>query len=120
MVFEAVEYSESKKLSRSEMADTYSVVRQAIIDKQQIVATYQGHVREMCPHAIGTKNGRQQALFFQFGGTSSSGLPPGGQWRCIPIEGLDHVMSQPGEWHTAENHSEPSTCIDIIDVEVAY
>jgi hypothetical protein len=64
------------------MAGTYALVRQAIIDKQQIVATYKGHVREMCPHAIGTKNGRQQALFFQFGGTSSSGLPPGGEWRA--------------------------------------
>lgn len=102
------------------MSDVYSLVRQAIVDKEQIIATYKGHVREMCPHVIGMKNGRPQALFFQFGGTSSSGLPPDGEWRCIPIEGLDRVVSQAGEWHSAPNHSQPQTCVDIIDVEVVY
>ncbi len=102
------------------MSDMYSLVRQAILDKQQIIATYKGHVREMCPHVIGMKNGRPQALFFQFGGTSSSGLPPDGEWRCIPIEGLDRVVSQDGEWHSAPNYSQPQTCVDVIDVEVAY
>jgi len=102
------------------MSGVYSLVREAIINKHRVIATYKGHIREMCPHAIGTKNGRQQALFFQFGGTSSSGLPPGGEWRCIPIGGLDDVLVQPGRWHTAPNHSQPQTCIDVIDVEVAY
>jgi hypothetical protein len=60
------------------MLNTYAVVRQAIIDKHQILATYKDHHREMCPHVIGTKTGRQQALFFQFAGSSSTGLPPGG------------------------------------------
>jgi hypothetical protein len=102
------------------MSGTYALVRQAIIDKHQIIAAYKGHIRELCPHAIGTKNGRPQALFFQFGGTSSSGLPPGGEWRCIPIEGLEGLEVQAGEWYTAPNHSEPSSCIDVLDVEVAY
>jgi hypothetical protein len=60
--------------------DTYSIVRQAIIDKRQIVAIYDGHHREMSPHVIGTKDGRAQVLFFQFAGGSNSGLPPGGDW----------------------------------------
>jgi hypothetical protein len=55
------------------MSNTYNAIRNAIANKQQVVATYKGHVREMCPHVIGTKNGREQALFYQFGGTSSSG-----------------------------------------------
>ena len=50
----------------------YDLIRQAIIEKKQVVAIYNGHQREMCPHVIGTKNGRQKALFYQFGGTSSS------------------------------------------------
>lgn len=102
------------------MSDVYSIVRQAIIDKQQIVADYQGHHREMCPHVIGTKDNRRQALFFQFAGESSSGLPPSGEWRCIPIEGLSNVSARPGEWHTAMDHTTPQTCVDVIDVEVAY
>jgi hypothetical protein len=102
------------------MSDIYATVRQAIVDRRQIIATYDGHVRKMCPHAIGTKNGRPQALFFQFGGTSGSDLPPGGEWRCLPLEGLDEVVSQPGEWHTAPNYSEFQTCIDVIEVKVPY
>lgn len=53
--------------------DTYALIREAIQRKQQVLATYDGHAREMCPHVLGTKDGRRQALFYQFGGTSSSG-----------------------------------------------
>ena len=87
-----------------------------------MIATYNGHRREMCPHVIGTKNGRRQALFYQFGGTSSSGgrIKPGStqNWRCIPVDGLTNVEVREGEWHTASNHSVPQTCVDIIDLEV--
>ncbi len=102
------------------MSDAYSTVRQAIVDKAQIVATYRGHRREMCPHVIGTKGGRPQALFFQFAGSSSSGLPPGGEWRCIPIEGLSDVVSEIGTWYSGGDHTQPQTCVDLVDVEVAH
>ena len=102
------------------MTDVYSVVREAIVNRLQITAVYGGHRREMCPHAIGTKGGKPQALFFQFGGSSSTGLPPGGEWRCIPISGLSDVASQSGRWHTGTSHTQTQTCIDAVDVEVAY
>ncbi len=106
------------------MPNTYQIVRQAIIDKRQVVADHDGHRREMCPHAIGRKRGRQQALFYQFGGGSESGLDttPNSpdNWRCIPIEGLSNVSTQSGDWHSAPNHSRPQTCIDEIDVEVSF
>ena len=102
------------------MTDSYELVRSAILARKQIAVTYDGHEREMCPHAIGTKNGRAQALFFQFAGGSSQGLPPGGQWRCLSIEGLSDVAIRDGAWHTNSNHSQPSTCLDEIDVEVDY
>lgn len=104
------------------MADTYSLIRQAIQNKEQVIATYQGHEREMCPHVLGTKKGRQQALFYQFEGTSKSGLRPDGSpenWRCIFIDELENVRTREGPWHTAPNHSRPQTCVDQIDVEVA-
>jgi hypothetical protein len=99
----------------------YQLVRDAILNRQQIVATYQGHVREMCPHVIGTKNGRERALFYQFGGSTSSGhIVPGStaNWRCILIDGLSGVSARDGEWKTADNHSRSQTCVDEIDVEV--
>ena len=101
----------------------YAVIRNAIINKQQVTATYSGHVREMCPHVIGTKNGREQALFYQFGGTSSSGAIVADSpknWRCIPIEGLSNVSVKSGNWHTGGNHSQDQTCVDDIDVEITY
>jgi hypothetical protein len=99
----------------------YTIVRNAILNKQQVVATYKDHIREMCPHVIGTKNGREQALFYQFGGTSSSGaIVPGApqNWRCIPIEGLTNITVRVGDWHTGSNHTQPQTCVDDIDVEI--
>lgn len=101
---------------------TYHVVRQAILDKHIVMAHYDDYYREMCPHVIGTKNGREQALFYQFGGQSKSGLKPegsGANWRCIPIAGLTDVRLASGPWHTAPNHSRPQSCVDHIDVEVA-
>ncbi|WDK83020.1 hypothetical protein [Xanthomonas campestris] len=100
---------------------TYTLIRNAIANKQVVVATYQDHVREMCPHVIGRKNGREQALFYQFGGTSSSGpiIPDAPKnWRCIPIEGLSAVTVKDGPWVTAANHSRPQTCVDEVDLEV--
>lgn len=102
------------------MPDVYSIVREAIMGQVQVVATYRGHRREMCPHVIGTKAGKRHALFFQFGGSSSSGLPPGGEWRCIPIDELRDVASHPGEWHTGASHTQRQSCVDHVDIEVRY
>lgn len=100
----------------------YIAIRNAILNKQQVIAMYKGHLREMCPHAIGTKNGREQAIFYQFGGTSSSGpIAPDSpkNWRCIPIEGLSNITTRSGPWYSGANHSQPQTCVDEIDVEVS-
>jgi hypothetical protein len=106
----------------SEVKETYARVRTAIENRVPIRGEYKGHVREMCPHVIGTKNGRANALFYQFGGTSSSRLEPDGSpnnWRCIHLDELHDVTVFEGTWHTAPNHSRPQTCVDEIDLEVA-
>jgi hypothetical protein len=103
------------------ISTNYSTIRTAILGKKHVVATFQGHVREMCPHVIGTKGGRERALFYQFGGTSSSGpiIPNSPKnWRCIPIEGLSNISVRQGAWHSGVNHSQPQTCVDEIDVQV--
>lgn len=105
------------------VSDTYQLVRQAITDKKQIVAEYNGHVREMCPHVIGEKNGRLQALCYQFGGTSSSkSIIPGSKenWRCVTIENLRVIEVRDGDWYSSSDHTRPQTCVDEVDVEVDY
>jgi hypothetical protein len=71
----------------------------------------------MCPHVIGSKDGQPRALFFQFAGSSSRGLPPGGDWRCLPLDDLTDVSTHDGLWHTRA-HSEPQRCIEEVDLEV--
>ncbi|EGP4234812.1 hypothetical protein IZS89_004663 [Escherichia coli] len=103
------------------MYNNYDLIAKAIKEKLQVTAYYQGFYREMCPHALGSKKGRKQALFYQFGGESSKGtVTPGStfNWRCIPIDGLTEVTLQSGQWYTAENHSQAQTCVDQIDIEV--
>jgi hypothetical protein len=95
--------------------DTYTLIREAIEKRQQVLGTYRGYRREMCPHAIGfNKRHERQGLFYQFGGESASGLGPPGSpdnWRCIPIDELHQVSVRDGDWHSAPDHSRPETCV---------
>lgn len=103
----------------------YEQIRSAIKNKQQVIATYGTYRREMCPHAIGLgPSGNEQALFFQFAGTSSRGdvslLPDETRWRCLALDDLSDVVLQDGAWWSGSNYSGPNTCISKIDLEVAY
>ena len=105
--------------------DAYTIIRDAILNKNSIAARFDGYDRRLSPHVIGTnKQGRRQALFYQYGGGSKSGLgPPGSRanWRCIPVDEMSNVRTISGEWHTADEHgTRPETCVAVIDVEVAY
>lgn len=105
------------------MSDNYELVREAIRQKKIVVATYRGCKRMMCPHVIGVKNGRRQALFYQFDGESNSGIGADGDpenWRCIPVDQLSDVTVIDGLWHTADNHGRQQSCVGHVDVEVEY
>jgi hypothetical protein len=105
------------------MPDTYALVRQAILQKKQIVAEYDGYHKEMCPHVLGMKNGVRHVLSYQFAGQSSEGLPPEGQWKCIDVDNLSQVLLRDGAWHTGvRKTNKPQRCVDLneIDVQVAF
>jgi hypothetical protein len=100
--------------------EIYEVLRQAVRERRQVAATYKGHRRLMCPHVLGTKGGRPQCLFYQFGGGSNSGpVGPrsGAGWRCIPVAELtDLEVLEDLEWFGVAT-SGRQTCIDAVDVE---
>jgi hypothetical protein len=98
---------------------SYALIRGAILDRRQVHATFQGRFRELCPHVLGTKNGRRQALFFQFGGQSRRGLPPGGGWRCLPVDELTDVSVHEGPWYGEDGYDPSQSCVDEVDVEAA-
>ena len=99
---------------------TYTVLRDAIINKCQVTCSYQDYDREMCPHVLGHKDGHEQVLSYQFGGQSQRGLPAGGEWRCMKVAEIKDVTIQEGDWHTGRTHTQPQTCVDQVDVEVPY
>ena len=97
---------------------SYQRIRVAVVQKLVVTANYHNHYREFCPHVIGMTRGREHVLGYQFTGSSSSGLPARGEWRCFNIAELSDVMTHAGSWHTSEVH-QPQTCVEEIDVRVA-
>jgi hypothetical protein len=93
----------------------YERFAQAITKRRQVLCTYQGFVRELCPIILGHTNGQEKALTFQFGGGSKSGLPPGGEWRCLSLAGVTNVRLREGRWHSGQSHRQPQGCVDIVD-----
>mgnify|MGYP000222496406 CR=1 FL=1 len=101
--------------------NNYETIAEAIAEKKAVEAVCHGCKRAFCPHVLGEKNGRVQALVYQFAGESnSSQILPGStnNWRCLVIDLLEQVRILDEPWHTADNHSRPQTCVGIIHCQV--
>jgi hypothetical protein len=98
--------------------DIEALLEHAIVHREQVVAIYEGVVREFCPHALGTKQHRRHVLVYQFAGSSTSSLPPNGQWRCFAVDRLVNAYGRPGPWHTAANLLNAQSCLDVVDAVV--
>jgi hypothetical protein len=96
----------------------YNLLRSAIEKRMQVTCIYKGHQRFCCPHAIGTTDGVPRVLVFQFGGTSSSGLPPAGEWRCMDIPSMIDISVRPGQWFTGDRHTKRQTCVKVVDLDI--
>ena len=96
----------------------YQLFARAIIDRKQVVCTYDRHQRELCPVILGHKDGQEKALTFQFGGYSGTGLPAGGEWRCLFLAKVGDVHLRDGEWLSGDSHKQPQGCVEIVDLDV--
>ena len=94
------------------------VLEEAIRTRQPVTGRYSNLVREFCPHALGTKNGERHVLVFQVAGTSTSGLPDEGEWRCLRVDRLQGLSITPGKWRTGTNVFNPQSCLDDVDAVV--
>ena len=101
--------------------EIYELLRLAAARKQPLAAIYDGLPRLLCPHVLGRKSGRLHGLFYQFGGSSHSGLASVGEgaggWRCLAVEKLSQVEWVADAWHT-EPRFKRQTCIDEVDFDV--
>ena len=100
------------------MSRVYDLIRTAMLGKMRVTFTYQGQKRETCPHALGLRDGREKVLVYQYGGGSNSGLPTGGQWRCIFLDQIVDVVAHPGPWVSGYRHSQTQTCVSHVDIEI--
>lgn len=97
---------------------TYQLFRTAILGRKQITCVYDGCYREICPHILGLADGEEMALTFQFAGQSKSGLPPGGDWRCLALAEVSDARMRNGPWRTGRSHRRTQSCVTIVDVDV--
>ncbi|MDB5540471.1 MAG: hypothetical protein JWQ89_2198 [Devosia sp.] len=97
---------------------TYELFRQAMAARKQILCTYRGRRRELCPVILGHTGGEEKALTFQFAGESNSRLPPGGEWRCLSLGMVSDVTLRDGPWHTGSGHAAPQACVDVVEFDV--
>jgi hypothetical protein len=99
-------------------SSTYKMFEQAMRSRQQVVCVYGGHRRELCPIILGHSQDQEKALTFQFGGGSTSGLPLGGEWRCLWLSKVSDVHLRDGPWLTGSSHSQPQGCVEHVDLDV--
>ncbi len=98
----------------------YGQIREAVANKRAVRVIVKGNSRDVCPHVIGRKNGREQVQTYQFAGYSSSDLAPGGEWRCIVVNDISDVTDIGDNWHTGPGHFRDQTCVDEVDLKVDY
>jgi hypothetical protein len=97
---------------------TYGLFERAMRLRKPVSCTYSGHRRELCPIILGHSQGEEKALTYQFGGESSSGLPRGGEWRCLWLAKVSGIQLQDGPWITGSRHTQPQGCVEIVDLDV--
>jgi hypothetical protein len=99
-------------------SSVYDLFEQAMRSRRQIVCMYDGYPRELCPVILGHSQGQEKALTYQFGGQSKSGLPKGGQWRCLFLSKVSGVQLRDGRWVVGSSHTQPQGCVDVVDLDV--
>jgi hypothetical protein len=98
---------------------TYQLFEQAMRKRSQIACMYGGHHRELCPIVLGHSGGEEKALTFQVGGSSSSELPPGGEWRCLFLAKVSFARLHDGPWAAPDDsHAIPQGCVESVDLDV--
>jgi len=86
--------------------------------RKQVVCRYGGYPRELCPIILGHSQEQEKALTYQFGGKSGSGLPRGGEWRCLWLAKVSDAELRDGPWIAGSSHTRPQGCVEVVDLDV--
>ena len=96
----------------------YLLFERAMRERRPLVCMYDGHPRAVCPIVLGHTDGEEMALTFQVGGESSSGLPAGGEWRCLSLAKVTAAVLCDGPWRSGDSHAAPQGCVREVDLDV--
>ena len=100
--------------------EIYELLLHAAACRRPVAASCDGLPRLLCPHVLGRKSGRLQALFYQFEGESKTApqelIESEGVWRCLAVSKLVQVKLCAGGWHTGSRFGK-QTCIDEVDYD---
>jgi hypothetical protein len=96
---------------------TYALFADAIRRRKQVLCMYDGYARALCPIILGHSASAEKALTFQFAGDSRSGLPRGGEWRCLVLSKVTRAELRDGAWIAGKSHSQPQGCVEEVDLD---
>ena len=103
------------------------IIKKAMEERKSISAYYEGYFRKLSPYELGTKKGKYQCLFYQYGGESSKGIINGKSkynWRCLKLDKLEQIqiLDEPLEKPEIVSHKRPSYCVDnvIKQIDIEY
>jgi hypothetical protein len=96
----------------------YKVIRAAMLEQKQVLCTYDGRPRELCPIVLGHSDKKEKLLAYQVGGSSSKDLAPGAQWKCLFVERMQGARMRDGPWHEGDRHSQVQRCVHDVDVDI--
>jgi len=105
------------QIVRSGHSETFRLFRDAILSRKQVLLSYRGTYKEVCPHILGHTSGTETAQVFQFAGSSKSKLPAGGEWRCLRLSDVADVKLRDGPWHTKSYHRRMQRCVDKVFID---
>ena len=96
----------------------YDTLKKAIQFKQCLRVLAAGRSRDICPHALGTKDGKMRLLAFQYDGGSASGLAAGGQWRAFFLNEISVATPIEGRWQSGPSVlAKTEACLDEVEVQ---
>jgi hypothetical protein len=92
----------------------WNVLHAAIAQRRPIRARYHNHLRVLCPHAIGWKNGRPKALVYQTAIIDPPTAHDHRGWRSLYVDQIEDATISHDHWQTANNYTPHTTGIDTL------
>ncbi|HVT51235.1 MAG TPA: hypothetical protein VHE77_06695 [Dongiaceae bacterium] len=98
--------------------DIYDLMAGAILTRRQVMCTYRGAPREVCPVMLGRKNGAACVVTWQFAGTNENGESVQGSWKCLELDAVSDVRLHDGPWHADDGGRRPPAWLDDVDLDI--